>query len=167
MRKIVMKIINNHLFQIIAQHCVLKGNNFAGLLGRSTEILIRTLRMIIEDARLHKKELWIVLQDLSKAYDRVDLFFLRKAMFRLKIPTTLINFILEFFTHKTNRVITANGLSNPYKVKIGIDQGEIISPLLFCIYMDPLLCEVNKLQLGYNIEYKSPASTLYDLITRL
>ncbi|EXX62673.1 hypothetical protein RirG_159580 [Rhizophagus irregularis DAOM 197198w] len=40
---------------------------------------------------------------------------------------------------RSNRVITAHGPTPPYRVRIGIDQGEVISPLLWVIYLDPLL----------------------------
>ncbi|EXX53875.1 hypothetical protein RirG_239820 [Rhizophagus irregularis DAOM 197198w] len=40
---------------------------------------------------------------------------------------------------RSNRVITAHGPTPPYRVRIGIDQGEVISPLLWVIYLDLLL----------------------------
>jgi len=76
LRKAVMKIITNRLSKIMAKHSILRGNNFAGLPGGSTEILIKLMNMIIEDAKEHQKLIWILLQDLSKAYDRVDLVVL-------------------------------------------------------------------------------------------
>src|SRR5947207_14018800 len=68
---------------------------------------------------------------------------LEHAMDRLKIPKAFTKLTLNLFTNRSNRVITANGLSDPYKVKIGIDQGEVISPLLWVIYIDPLLVTLN------------------------
>ena len=56
------------------------------------------MNMIMKDAKEHHKPVWILLQDLSKAYDRVDLVILRKAMEHIKIPSSCINFILDFFT---------------------------------------------------------------------
>ncbi|GBB91911.1 hypothetical protein RclHR1_19370002 [Rhizophagus clarus] len=35
---------------------------------------------------------------------------------------------------------------------IGIDQEEVISPLLWCIYYDPLLCEIEQRKFGYTLE---------------
>src|SRR6266498_5108279 len=137
----------------MAKHGILKGNNFAGLSGRSTELPIKLMQMILEDAKENQKPVWILLQDLSKAYDRVDLTILRQDMQRVKIPLNCINFILDFFTSRKNAVLTKGGLSEFYDVKIGIDQGEVISPLLWCIYFDPLLCEINSLNCGYQISH--------------
>src|SRR6266542_7118579 len=86
MRKAVMKILTNRLSKIMAQKQVLKGNNFAGLPGGSTEGAIKIMNMILEDVKENQKPVWILLQDLSKAYDRVDLTILRQAMQRVKIP---------------------------------------------------------------------------------
>ena len=78
---------------------------------------------------------------------------LRKALCRLKLPELFIGFIENIFTNRTNRVFTEVGLTNPFEMLVGIDQGEVISPLLWCIYYDPLLCEVEKLQSGYTIDH--------------
>ena len=91
---------------------------------------------------------------MSKAYDRVNLHMLDRALIRLKIPFAFRALLLSLFTNRTNRVITQNGLTDPYNVLIGIDQGEVISPLLWCIYYDPLLCEIHSRQdLGYHIKH--------------
>src|SRR6266540_3193379 len=154
MRKVVMKVITNRLSRIMAKHNILKGNNFAGLPGGSTELPIKLMNMILEDAKENHKPVWILLQDLSKAYDRVDLNILCQAMQRVKIPINCINFILDFFTSRKNAVLTNNGLSEFYDVKIGIDQGEVISPLLWYIYFNPLLCEIKQLNKEYTLIHK-------------
>src|SRR3954464_15150944 len=69
---------------------------------------------------------------------------LKLAMQRLKIPSGFINLVSKLFTDRYNTVITYYGHSTPYKMEIGIDQGESLSPLLWVIYIDPLLTMLNK-----------------------
>ncbi|CAB4423752.1 unnamed protein product [Rhizophagus irregularis] len=64
---------------------------------------------------------------------------LRFALQRLRLPNNAIQFLLSLFMARSNHVITAHGPTPSYRVRIGIDQGEIISPLLWVIYIDPLL----------------------------
>ncbi|CAB4430188.1 unnamed protein product [Rhizophagus irregularis] len=106
---------------------------------------------LFQDSIDNNNELWILSQDMGKAYDRVNIFQLKKAMDRIKIPNDFSSLILELFKDRKNQVITAYGKTAPYDVLTGIDQGEVISPLLWCIYYDPLLAEIDKQQLGYNI----------------
>ncbi|GET56272.1 hypothetical protein GLOIN_2v1785823 [Rhizophagus irregularis DAOM 181602=DAOM 197198] len=68
----------------------------------------------------------------------------RLALIRLHIPSLLIKFIINLFTKRNNKIITHHGDTSGYRVRIGIDQGEIISPLLWVIYLDPLLTTLNQ-----------------------
>src|ERR1044071_1112051 len=63
----------------------------------------------------------------------------------------MITFLLNLFTNRLNKVLTAVGDTDWYNCLIGIDQGEVIFPLLFCIYFDPLLCEIDSLKVGYEM----------------
>src|SRR2546421_12929197 len=78
---------------------------------------------------------------------------LRLAMLRLKIPSRFVDFTVDLFSNRFNSIITAFGNTSPYKVQLGIDQGEVISPLLWVIYIDPLLTMLNKINLSpYRID---------------
>ncbi|GET63157.1 RNA-directed DNA polymerase from mobile element jockey-like [Rhizophagus irregularis DAOM 181602=DAOM 197198] len=138
-RKSLVKLFYNRLSTIMASHDVLKGGNFAGLPGGSCRDPIITLESIIHDADINKNPLWILSQDISKAFDSVDLTMLRFALERIRLPASAVKFILSLFMKRTNRVFTAHGSTPAYRVRIGIDQGEVISPLLWVIYIDPLL----------------------------
>jgi hypothetical protein len=106
------------------------------------------------DAIINNKDLWVLSQDMSKAYDHVNLFMLIRALERLRIPFNFIRFILKMFGNRFNQVFTFFGNTEPYKVVFGIDQGEVISPLLWCIYYDPLLCRIHESPLGYSMSHK-------------
>jgi hypothetical protein len=104
---------------------------------------------------------------MLKAYDRVNIFMLKKAMARLHLPSSFIDLICNLFTQCKNRVFTSVGTTSPYDVLIGIDQGEVISPLLWCIYYDPLLCEIEQQQLGYKLEHSYRQNVYVDNLTTL
>ena len=94
---------------------------------------------ILQDAHDDKKEVWMLFQDMSKAYDRVNIFMLQHALKWLKLPLIFIKFITNLFIRRKNQVFTEHGLTDKYDLLVGIDQGEVICPLLWCIYYDPLL----------------------------
>ncbi|CAB4388311.1 unnamed protein product [Rhizophagus irregularis] len=115
-RKLMVSIMNARLSTILQKNKILKGLQFAGLPFSSTFEPLRIINEIIQDANENDKELWILSLDMSKAYDRVNIFMLEKAMQRLKIPSSFINLTKELFLGRKNSVFTAGGLSNPYNV---------------------------------------------------
>ena len=109
---------------------------------------------MLEEAREQNKELWILLQDMSKAYDLVNRKRLWDAMRRIKLPTKFINIIKNSLINRKNRVITDLGLTEEYSMLNGIDQGEIMSPLLWIIYYDLLFIKIKRIKgLGYTISH--------------
>ncbi|GBC40758.1 reverse transcriptase family protein [Rhizophagus irregularis DAOM 181602=DAOM 197198] len=162
-RKLMVSIMNARLSTILQKNKILKGLQFAGLPFSSTFEPLRIINEIIQDANENDKELWILSLDISKAYDRVNIFMLKKAMQLLKIPSSFINLTKELFLGWKNSVFTAGGLSNPYDVMVGINQGEIISPLLWCIYYDPLLTAIQQEHFGYHVKAKKKIN-LYENI---
>src|ERR1044071_4805340 len=102
---------------------------------------------------------------MSKAYDRVNICMLQHAMNRIKLPPLFIRFITNLFTNRSNRIFTPFSLTDPYDILVGIDQGEVICPLLWCIYYDPLLSFIqNKTSLGYELKTYD-WSTVNDIVS--
>jgi endonuclease/exonuclease/phosphatase family metal-dependent hydrolase len=99
LRKALVKLLNNRLANIMVKHKILQSNQFAGLPNSSTFEPLRIINEIIQDAKEKNNELWILFQDLSKAYDRVNIHMLNKALQRLKIPNTFNTFICNIFTN--------------------------------------------------------------------
>jgi hypothetical protein len=167
-RKILMKVLTNRLSnKLTNRYDILKDHNYAGLPGKSTQEPIHILNAIMEDARESKKELWILMQDMSKAYDLVNRDNLAKALKRIKLPDKFVDFISNSLNNRTNKIITEFGFTEKYKVGNGIDQGEIMSPLLWIIYYDPLFAKIesirNEENIGYNINWKENKINITDL----
>ncbi|CAB4436338.1 unnamed protein product [Rhizophagus irregularis] len=119
------------------------------------------INSILEDAREENKTVWIVSQDMAKAFDSVGMFPLQKALERIKIPTTIINFIINIYKDRKIRIITAYGLTDAFTACDGIDQEEVISPLIWRIFYDPLLHRIQEDEsLGYSMELKWPNNTI-------
>src|SRR5208337_2493119 len=92
---------------------------------------------------------------MAKAFDSIGMTPLRKALLRIKIPTNAVDWIVNLFNNRRIKIITAHGLSDSFIAADGIDQGEVISPLLWRIFYDPLLSRIQQdTSLGYNMEAK-------------
>ena len=157
LRKCTIKILTYRLGRIIKEHSILKGPNYAGLPSESTHQPIITINNILEDARDSGKTIWLISQDMAKAFDSVGMTPLRKALERIKIPTGIRDFIINIFEGRRISIITAYGLTESFEAAAGIDQGESISPLIWRIFYDPLLHRIQEDKtLGYNMQVRWP-----------
>jgi len=129
-RKCVTKLLTKRIAKVVTERNILQGPNFAGLPGCSTEDAIHTVEIVKEDARENGKELWIVLQDMKKAYRTVSIKMLERALHRIKIPEITTKFLLELFSKRKIRVITKFGVMRDFETGDGIEQGETISLLI-------------------------------------
>ena len=143
---------------MLAKYDILSPYNYVALPRTSTAEPIHILTHIIEDANINNKELWLLSQDMSKAYDSIHIPLLMKAMQRIKIPEPIINLLSNIFAGRTNQVITNFGNTQSYQVHDGVDQGETIAPILWRIYYDPLLTEIVQKVKGYSINATIPSN---------
>src|SRR6185295_5116297 len=124
------KVVTKRLAKVFIRRKILKGSNYASLLGNSTEQPVHILNMIMEEVKEKNKEVWILLQDMKKAFDSVLFKSLELVLQRVKIPKKMIKYILNLFHKRQLRIITAYGLTEEVTVGDEIDQGEVRSLLI-------------------------------------
>src|SRR6185437_10876417 len=96
-------------------------------------------------------------QDMKKAFDSVSLKMLRLAICRIKFPEHIISFIIELFDKWKIEEITGVGNIAKFQAMDGIDQGEVISLLVWQIFYNPLLIVIqDREDLGYKIQVDWP-----------
>ncbi|KAG9294426.1 hypothetical protein G9A89_001931 [Geosiphon pyriformis] len=103
---------------------VLRGDNFSVLKGMTTQSPIFAVGSVVEDALEKTRELWLVLQDMRKAYNSVGWEHLEKCLVRIKMCNRFIQFFGGIHKGCINRVMTDFGLTDSYWVHDGLDQGE-------------------------------------------
>src|SRR5260364_312413 len=156
-RKCVTRVITKRLSKVCIEKTILQGPNFASLPEDSTEEPIHILNALLEEAQEKNKELWLLFQDMKKAFGSVSLLMLEKALQRIKILQILIKFIINLYKNRRMRVIMSHGLTKEFTAEDGIDQGEVISPLVWQIFYDPLL---ERVQRDKNLDFIAKVSNL-------
>ena len=86
--------------------------------------------------------------DATKAFDRVNYCKLFHLLIKRGLPAIFIRLLIELYTGQCVRVSWAGFASNFFTVVNGVKQGGVLSPTLFCIYMDELLVKLSQCGVG-------------------
>ena len=76
--------------------------------------------------------------DLEKAFDRVPREVISWAMRKLGVEEWLVSAVMSMYIGPKTVVRTVYGNSKGFEVKVGINQGSGLSPLLFVIVMEAI-----------------------------
>ena len=99
-----------------------------------------------------------LLIDLAKAFERVNVFWLMHLLQQYGAPGWLRKYFAWVFTKRTTVPKILNHLASPLVPTVGLDMGRACSVLLFCLSIDPLVRQVNTLQLPVLRAYMDDAT---------
>ena len=88
------------------------------------------------------------LLDATKAFDRVNYCKLFCELLKRDLPTGFLRLLLKMYTNNVAHVFWNGISSRPFCVMNGVRQGGIISPILFCAYLDGLLLQLRNSDVG-------------------
>ena len=92
----------------------------------------------------HDTPVICTLLDASNSFDWLHFCILFKKLIKKGLPTILIRFLLHIYKNQTLCVQWNGSKSDDFVVTNGVKQGGIISPVLFCVYIDDLLVELSQ-----------------------
>jgi hypothetical protein len=98
-----------------------------------------------------KSTVHCVFLDATKAFDRVEYCKLFKLLEERDMPAHVIRVLLNLYTGHQVRVMWNGIASSSFRVSNGVIQGGILSPVLFCIYLDVLLLALKHAGVGCHL----------------
>ena len=105
------------------------------------------------------KEVRAVFCDISKAFDRVWHRGLLFKLRRIGVVGRLLNWFASYLDHRLQRVAMEGSFSEYKEVKAGVPQGSILGPMLFLIYINDIVQEIDS-----SIKLFADDTTLYLII---
>ncbi|KAG9301100.1 hypothetical protein G9A89_012483 [Geosiphon pyriformis] len=90
-RKILFKILSDHILFACNKFGVFQNDNFSMLKGTSMQSPVFAVGSVIEDALEKNREIWLVLQDIQKAYDSVSWYYLKASLLQIKMSGRIEN----------------------------------------------------------------------------
>ena len=92
------------------------------------------------------------LMDCTKAFDTVQHSLLFKKLIEAKIPVIFVRLLIFMYQKQTADVRWQSTFSKEFKMQNGVRQGSVLSPILFCFYMNDLFRLLRESKSGCHIE---------------
>ena len=105
----------------------------------STATCTFVLYEVIKYYNNSKTDVYMMMLDASKAFDRVDHIKLFKILSKKGVCPTLPKLLFNMYSQQTMSVRWDKVVSQPFKAGNGVKQGGVLSPILFTLYLDVLM----------------------------
>ena len=112
--------------------------------GRGTVDMIFSLRQIQEKCIKQQRPLYILFVDFTKAFDTVGRDGLWQLLGKYGCPEHFVKMIREVHSGMNGRVTYNAKLSAPFGITIGVEQGCVLAPTLFSLFLSAVLEEASK-----------------------
>ena len=154
MASVILKVMEMMWLQNNNEECIdqdISDLQFGFTANRSPSMASLLLTEAILEAKSTKKPLHIISLDARKAFDVVDHTILKQKLFQAGIQPRMWRFVDDLY-YKTSEVVRWKGEdSRKYNIKRGVKQGSIVSPLLYKLYINQLLLDLERSDLGMKI----------------
>lgn len=141
--KLFAKILANRITEIL--HNIIGEGQSACIKGQTCIGNLMKIRNLISSLqRTRRKKIAIMSIDLQKAFDKVNLNYLWACLVKFGFPENLINVLKCIYSEASSKVLVNGHLTGEIKIKKSVRQGCPLSMVLFVLYIEPLLCGINR-----------------------
>ena len=131
-----MRIWERLLINSLELHFNISGQQCGFVSEKPTTDAILIIRHLVEKYSRKIKQMYHILVDLEKAFDKVPRAAIQQALRRQRVPKRLVRLVLALHTSFTYKARVAGELSADFLIEVGVHQGSALSPLLFIIVME-------------------------------
>ena len=115
----------------------------------------------MEDARMHHKDLLACMLDFKSAFNSVDHSRLFKTLQAHGVPEDAMAIIIDLHDGASTSILSKFGSTQPVSLRRGTIQGDSLSPLLFILFLGPLLRWLQVGDRGYRCASVQPPCCHY------
>uniref|UniRef100_A0AAG5DU64 Uncharacterized protein n=2 Tax=Anopheles atroparvus TaxID=41427 RepID=A0AAG5DU64_ANOAO len=137
--KILERMVNRRLTQILETQNLISDAQHAFRAGRGTESYFSSFESIVQNSFTKNEYISCAIIDISKAFDRTWRHAILDQLSRWGIGGNLTSYLSDFLTNRTFQTIIQNTRSSIKTLENGVPQGAILSPTLFNISTQTLI----------------------------
>ena len=136
--KIFTGVLNKRVNAWCEEHNIISDSQFRFRKGCSTTDAIFVLHNLIQKILNDKKRLYCAFVDLKKAFDSIYRNALWYKLFNLGIKGKKLRIIRDMYFKVKSCVRSTHSVSDFFQYAVGLRQGEVLSPLLFSLFVEDL-----------------------------
>ena len=164
----ILKIFEYCIMDHLTLSLPLNNRQFGFRRNTSTVMAVAALNETISSYVKKNSKVYSVFLDLSKAFDRVNHNILLNKLSKSRVSPIIVHILKVMYENQFVHTSFNGYISNEWRLKNGVRQGAIISPVLFNFYINDILNEVACLDIGCNLAYNKHNTQAYaDDITAL
>ncbi|MEW8542639.1 MAG: reverse transcriptase family protein, partial [Candidatus Thiodiazotropha sp.] len=157
--KVMERCVHKHIYNYVIAHNLITPFQSGFIRSDSTTNQLLYLYHSFCEAVDSGKEVRVVFCDISKAFDRV---WHRGLLFKLSsvgIKGNMLKWFSSYLSNRTQRVVLNGQNSEWVSVKAGVPQGSILGPLLFLLYINDIVNQINT-----NVRLFADDTSLYIIV---
>jgi hypothetical protein len=135
----IQKLLDIVIMQRCHSSLLTSDMQYAFKLNHSTVMCTLVLKEVVRHYANHNTDVYSCYVDASKAFDRVRFDKLFTLLIARGIPPIIFRSLLNLYTKQIIRTRWKGHMSDVFGTINGIRQGGVISPVMFCVYIDELL----------------------------
>lgn len=159
--KLYSSILNNRLSDWSEENNVLCDEQNGFRKSRSCQDHLQSLLSIVQTRKSQNLETFALFVDFRKAYDCIPRSHLWFKLSQLGVNGHFLNAIKSLYKNVKCSVRTVYGMTDVFNVKRGLKQGCVVSPLLFNLYVNDLILNINQLKCGVPVNRKCISMMLF------
>ncbi len=157
--KIYAKVFASRMEKVI--HSLIKEDQTGFIKGRNASDNMHRLLHILDFADSHPTPCAVFSLDAEKAFDRLEWNYMWAVLQCFGFSEHLISMIKTLYHSPAASVITGNIISPSFPLQRGTRQGCLLSPLLFCLSLEPLAQAIRKSEVSIKIHDHNHSISLY------
>ena len=127
-------------------------NQFGYKKKSGTDMCLYAFKEIVDSYNNAGSNIYCCFLDASRAYDRVSHRSLFKMLVSRNVPLIFIRLLAYWYKYQSLLIKWGNCISADFSVSNGVRQGSVLSPYLFCIYVDKISERLNRARIGCKVK---------------
>ena len=136
--KLLERIINTRITIHLETKNIIKDTQHGFRNFRGTDTALTVIHETIAHHTANKQQCYLILRDVSKAFDKVWQDGLKYKIIQLQLPTPFTKLLNTFLVNREAKIKIGTFTGPPIPLLAGVPQGSILSPTLYTIYTNDI-----------------------------